>query len=363
MIDLATPETASYRRSLKNICWVLSFAFACGLVILVKWHGEIQEYAAAHRSIAFYFVLGLILTIPARIVGLFAAYLLEFLFVGWDRSCIKLLWQPQASVRLDIISILVTLLLPHRRLGYLLSFGLLYAIDVYAAHHTLPSVTQLLPVWALQASFVLLVSSMVQYWMHRIEHVVPALWALHKFHHSAERMSILTSARQTQFAKGVEGGLVLLPLAFLTDPTAAPPAVGSPFFVILVLWGIYQTFIVINGYLVHSNLTTDYGWIGRWLIVSPRMHRLHHAKSPEYHDKNFSFDLVMWDRLFGTYASCGAAEVSSIPLGLEDNPFNRQTTVAGTLREYFVNPYWVFWLELKRGFVAWIPKRFAAKSS
>jgi hypothetical protein len=66
----------------------------------------------------------------------------------------------------------------------------------------------------------------------------------------------------------------------------------------------------------------------------------------------------MWDRLFGTYANCGAAEVSSIPLGLEDNPFNRQTTLAGTLREYFVNTYWVFWLELKRGIAAWIPKRF-----
>jgi sterol desaturase/sphingolipid hydroxylase (fatty acid hydroxylase superfamily) len=358
LIDLGTPETVGYPRSLKNVCWALSLAIACGLVVLVKWHGEIQNYAAAHRGIAFYVLLGLFLAIPARIVGLIAGYWLELLFVGWDRSSIKLLWQPQASVRLDIISILTMLLLPHRRLGYLLSFGLLYASDVYAGRHILPSMTHFLPVWVLQAVFVLLFQSMVRYWMHRTEHVVPALWALHKFHHSAERMSMLTSARQTHLALGVEAGLVLLPLALLTSPTAAPPGAGSPSFVFLVIWGIYETFIVINGYLVHSNLTTDYGWIGRWLIVSPRMHRLHHAKSPEYHNKNFSFELVMWDRLFGTYASCGAAEVSGIPLGLEDNPFNRQTTLAGTLREYFVNTYWVFWLELKRGIAAWIPKRF-----
>jgi sterol desaturase/sphingolipid hydroxylase (fatty acid hydroxylase superfamily) len=362
LIDLAIPETVSYRRSLKNICWALSFSFACGLVVLIRWHGEIQDYAVAHRGIAFYALLGLFLTIPVRFVGLFAGYLLEFLFVGWERSSIKLLWKPQASVRLDIISILLTFLLPHRQLGYLLSFGLLYAVDAYAAHHTLPSVTELLPIWALQVILFLLVQSMVRYWLHRMEHVVPALWALHKFHHSAECMSMLTSARNTQFALGVESLLVLLPMAFLTAPTAAPPGVGSPFFVILVIWGIYQTFIVINGYLAHSNLTTDYGWIGRWLIVSPRMHRLHHAKSPEYHDKNFSNDLVMWDRLFGTYANCGAAEVSSIPLGLEDNPFNRQTTLVGTLREYLLNTYWVFWLELKRGIAAWIPKRFAARA-
>jgi sterol desaturase/sphingolipid hydroxylase (fatty acid hydroxylase superfamily) len=335
----------------------LSFAFACGLVVLVKWHGEIQAYAAAHHGIAFYVLVALFLTIPVRILGLFAGFLLEFLFVGWDRSSLKLLWRPQASVRLDVISVFTMLLLPHRRLGYLLSFGLLYAIDVYAARCHWPGVTQLLPIWALQAIFVLLVQSMIRYWMHRMEHAVPVLWALHKFHHSAECMSILTSARQTQLAQGVENGLVLLPLAFLTDPTVARPGVGSPFFVVLVIWGMYQTFTVINGYLVHSNLTTDYGWIGRWLIVSPRIHRLHHAKSPEYHDKNFSFDLVVWDRLFGTYASCSAGEVADIPLGLEDNPFNRQTTVAGTLREYFVSSYWVFWLELKRGIAAWIPKR------
>jgi sterol desaturase/sphingolipid hydroxylase (fatty acid hydroxylase superfamily) len=360
LIDLATPEAVSYRcyrRSLKTICWAFGFSFACGLAVLIRWHAEIQDYAAAHRGVTVYVLLGLFLTIPARFVGLFAGYLLEFLLVGWDRSSIKLLWHPQASVRLDIISIFMTLLLPHRRLGYVLSFGLLYAIDLYAAHHTLPSVTQLLPIWALQAIFVLLVQSMVRYWLHRMEHAVPALWALHKFHHSAECMSMLTSARNTQFALGVEGVLVFLPLALLTAPTAAPPGVGSPFFVILVIWGIYQTFIAINGYLAHSNVTTDYGLIGRWLIVSPRMHRLHHAKSPEYRDKNFSNDLVLWDRLFGTYANCGAAEVSSIPLGLEDNPFNRQTTLVGTLRGYFVDPYWVFWLELRRGIAAWIPKR------
>jgi hypothetical protein len=181
LIDSGTPETVGYLRSLKNVCWALSFSIACGLVVLVKWHAEIQDYAAAHRGIALYVLLGLFLAIPARIVGLIAAYWLELLFVGWERSSIKLLWKPQASVRLDIISIFLTLLLPHRRLGYLLSFGLLYGIDVYAAHHTLPSVTQLLPIWALQALLFLVVQSMVRYWLHRMEHVVPALWALHKF--------------------------------------------------------------------------------------------------------------------------------------------------------------------------------------
>lgn len=185
------------------------------------------------------------------------------------------------------------------------------------------------------------------------------LWALHKFHHSADRMTIPTSARQTQFTRGVEAGLVFLPMALLTSPAERWPAANSPLFVLALLILAHQTFILINGYLCHSNLRTGYGWLGRWLIVSPRMHRLHHATTPAYHNKNFSNDLVIWDRLFGTYATCDAAtDIATVPIGLDDNPFNEPTTMAGALRVYFLTTYVVFWQELKKGFVAYLPVRF-----
>jgi len=199
--------------------------------------------------------------------------------------------------------------------------------------------------------------SFLRDWVHRLEHAVPALWALHKFHHSAESLSLLTSARTTQLTKGIETGLVFAPGAFLASATAPMPALGSPAFAIAVIYFAYSTFVGVNGYFVHSNLTTDYGWIGRWLLVSPRMHRLHHARSPSYHDKNFTFDLVLWDRLFGTYAACLAdMDPLTIPLGLEENPFNAHDTVGGALREYFLSTYLVFWRELRKGLRAWIPQ-------
>jgi sterol desaturase/sphingolipid hydroxylase (fatty acid hydroxylase superfamily) len=344
---------------LKSLGWLLSLLFACGLVLLVRWHGELQDFAGAHHDLAYYFALAFLLAIPARIIALAAAYLLELLFVGWSRSSLKMLWEPRTSVRLDVLSILVMLLLPQKHLRYLLSFGLLYLLDVYAAQRFDLSLTRFLALWELQVVGFVLLQSFVQYWLHRLEHTIPALWALHKFHHSADRMTILTSARQTQFTRGVEAGLVFLPMALLTSPAERWPATNSPLFVLALLILAYQTFILINGYLCHSNLRTGYGWLGRWLIVSPRMHRLHHATTPAYHNKNFSNDLVIWDRLFGTYATCDAAtDIATVPIGLDDNPFNEPTTMGGALRVYFLTTYVVFWQELKKGFVAYLPVRF-----
>ena len=81
------------------------------------------------------------------------------------------------------------------------------------------------------------------------------------------------------------------------------------------------------------------------------MHRLHHATLPAYHNTNYGFDLVIWDRLFGTYTALDPEiDVRTIPIGLDDNPFNQENTVVGALREYFVTTYVVFWRALTAGF-------------
>jgi sterol desaturase/sphingolipid hydroxylase (fatty acid hydroxylase superfamily) len=346
-------------RGLKALCWFLGLLLAWALIVLAVWHGQLQ-HVGAHRVIARYLLLAAVLAIPASFLALVGAYLVELLLVGWRQSSLRMLWKPSASVRMDMVTIVMQLLLPQRYIGYVLSFGLLYVIDLGTRQLEHFSATRLLPTWGLQIVCVLLFQSFLRYWAHRLEHAVPALWALHKFHHSAESMSLLTSARTTQLAKGIDTGLVFVPAALLTSATAPVPSIDSPAFAIAVVYFVYSTFVGINGYFVHSNLTTDYGWIGRWLLVSPRMHRLHHAKSPSYHDKNFTFDLVLWDRLFGSYATCAPdTDPLTIPLGLEENPFNGHDSVGGALREYFLSTYLVFWQELRKGLQAWMPIRNA----
>jgi sterol desaturase/sphingolipid hydroxylase (fatty acid hydroxylase superfamily) len=349
-------------RKIKLLAWLLCFIFVCGLIVLPAGRGHLQHFVSAHQGVPIYLLLALLLAIPANIVTLVTAFLFEWLLVGWSRSSLKTLWEARASVKLDALSIAMTLL-PVGRLGYILSLGLLFAIDTHAVQSENFSLTRFLPLWGIQITFLVLCHSCINYWMHRLEHTIPALWALHKFHHSADRMSILTSERRTQLAKGVEEGLLFIPLIFLSNPTAPKPVVGSLSFVMVVIYAAFRIFTSFNMYLCHSNLTTDYGWIGRWLLVSPRMHRLHHAVSRSYHDKNFTFDLVIWDRLFGTYATCDALAVANIPLGLDDNPFNSRGTIKDVLRSYFLTPYLVFWYELRKGFKAWLPARLNREQS
>ena len=59
---------------------------------------------------------------------------------------------------------------------------------------------------------------------------------------------------------------------------------------------------MVQGLLVHSQLPWRLGWAGRWIVNSPASHRLHHSKLPQYRDRNFGAQLILWDRLFGTWA-------------------------------------------------------------
>ena len=344
---------------IKRLVCCLGLLSAFGLLALTG-STQLQQLLAARASAPLQLPLLLLLAIPASIVTLACAYLIEGTLLGWRNSSLRTLGATSGSVRLDVLCVALELL-SFRRLGYVLSLGLLYLLETRATRPLTVLPAHLLPSWGIQVGCLLLLGSFISYWVHRLEHTVPALWALHKFHHSADRMSLLTSHRQTEFTRTVEQALATFPLLLfaIAEPTAPKPGLASALFPLVAIYFVYRAFIRVNQYLCHSILTTDYGWVGRWLLVSPRLHRLHHARAAEYHDKNFTFDLVIWDRIFGTYATCTAAEASAVPLGLDDNPFNRTSTVKDVLRDYFLTSYVVFWQALKAGVGAWLPVRSA----
>jgi sterol desaturase/sphingolipid hydroxylase (fatty acid hydroxylase superfamily) len=332
---------------------LLCFLAACGLVAVAGSH-HLQHFADEHRNAPIYVLLFLILAIPSSVSSMISAYVLEGLFVGWRRSSFRKLRDSSGSVRLDLFCVTLELL-SLRRLSFVLSLGILYLIETNSHAATFVPATYAAAIAGL-VGFVCL-HSLASYWVHRLEHAVPVLWSLHKFHHSADRMTILTAHRQTDLTKSVEQFLEVFPfvfLAVLSEPRLGVDA-SNPFLALALIYTLWRTFVRVNQYLVHSNLTTDYGWIGRWLLVSPRMHRLHHARDVRYHDKNFTFDLVLWDRIFGTYASCEGAELDAVPLGVDENPFNIGPGLPSVLRDYFVTPYYSLWVALRSGLRAWLP--------
>jgi sterol desaturase/sphingolipid hydroxylase (fatty acid hydroxylase superfamily) len=124
------------------------------------------------------------------------------------------------------------------------------------------------------------------YWRHRWEHEIHLLWAEHSVHHSSEEFNFSTSIR-LPLVNPFLGWVFFTPLALAGFP--AKLILGSYFLNLL-----YQ-------YWVHNGQIGRLGWLEN-ILSTPSNHRVHHAKNPEYLDKNYGGILILWDRLFGTYA-------------------------------------------------------------
>ena len=52
---------------------------------------------------------------------------------------------------------------------------------------------------------------------------------------------------------------------------------------------------------VHTERVTKLGWLDE-VFNSPSVHRVHHGSIRQYLDKNYGGVLMIWDKLFGTFA-------------------------------------------------------------
>ena len=154
--------------------------------------------------------------------------------------------------------------------------------------------------WMLLYSLVtLLVYDFVFYAIHYTEHKVPALWVIHKVHHSAEVLTPLTRYREhflegpiyaagAALAYGIAGGLFSwLIEADITQAT-------------LFNIGFFSLLFGFNGSFRHYHVAFHYPvWLSKWL-QSPVMHHTHHSYLEKHWDTNLAAVTSLWDRLFGT---------------------------------------------------------------
>ncbi|MBI5718380.1 MAG: sterol desaturase family protein [Burkholderiales bacterium] len=124
------------------------------------------------------------------------------------------------------------------------------------------------------------------YWLHRAGHRVAVLWAAHVVHHQSEDYNLSTALRQTS-SGFLLGWMFYLPLAVL----GVPPLV----------FGIVALIDLLYQFWVHTQQVDRLGWFDRW-FCAPSNHRVHHAVNDRYLDKNYGGILLVWDRLFGSYA-------------------------------------------------------------
>ncbi len=132
----------------------------------------------------------------------------------------------------------------------------------------------------------LLVYDFFYYWFHRLNHEVGVLWAAHVVHHSSEYYNLSTALRQSS-TTALLGWLFYLPMAV----AGVPPMM---FIVVSLINLLYQ-------YWPHTQLIGRLGWVDR-VFVTPSNHRVHHGQNEHCIDVNYGGILIVWDRLFGTYA-------------------------------------------------------------
>lgn len=243
----------------------------------------------------------------AAALGLTVLFLgFEAFLMGWRGSAFRRLLRPGPSARGDLFLYLAGEL---RLLPILIAvscFGLPNLVTAVAWKTSHLNLLSRIENPLLQHLLYFVVFDFLMYWVHYLQHRVPFLWELHKFHHSAEEMNLITVDRSHPMEKALMAVMLALPMAILGVPASS-----------------FLLIVVVNRFLAqlhHSNFPWRFGWLGRWVFVSPHHHRIHHSVDPVHWDRNFAGQLVIFDRLFRTRYE---GEVEPRAFGVDGGEYNR----------------------------------------
>jgi sterol desaturase/sphingolipid hydroxylase (fatty acid hydroxylase superfamily) len=220
---------------------------------------------------------------------------------------------------------------------YLLS-QMVIATSIYYFLHTLPSLNVVylkeVPTYIITIAFTFtffIFDDFTKYWIHRVMHKWPILWALHKVHHSAETLNPMTVYR-THPLEGivfslrgaVSQGIVISFFIF---------AFGNKVDLVTIIGVNIFVFAshIAGSNLRHSHIGIQYwAWVEK-IVISPAQHQLHHSLDLRHYDKNFGATLAIWDWVFGSLHH--SEDVDTLTLGIEDESLDQQT-----LKELYIYP-------------------------
>jgi sterol desaturase/sphingolipid hydroxylase (fatty acid hydroxylase superfamily) len=127
---------------------------------------------------------------------------------------------------------------------------------------------------------------LVLYIYHLLGHKTRLLWAAHVAHHSSLHYNLSVGFR-INFIHLFYRFIFWAPLCLI----------GVTPEMILFL----ESLTAIWNFLIHTEKIKKLGFLDL-VLNTPSNHRVHHASNPQYIDKNLGGILIIYDRLFGTYA-------------------------------------------------------------
>jgi sterol desaturase/sphingolipid hydroxylase (fatty acid hydroxylase superfamily) len=161
-----------------------------------------------------------------------------------------------------------------------------------------------IPEWLTIVAAVLFLD-LVIYFQHVTFHAVPALWRLHRVHHTDLTFDVTTGTRFHPLEIVISTGV----------KCAAVAAIGAPALAVLVFEVLLNATAIFN----HANvrIALRFDRFLRWIVVTPDMHRIHHSIVHNESSSNFGFNAPWWDRMFGTYRAQPADGHEAMTVGVD----------------------------------------------
>lgn len=152
----------------------------------------------------------------------------------------------------------------------------------------------------------LLLLDAVIYWQHRVFHMVPIFWRLHRLHHSDVEFDATTAARFHPVEIVLSYMLKMLMVLVL--------GVSSELII------VFEIVLNFSAVFNHGNfhLPDAIERLVRPFIITPDLHRTHHSVLKRETDSNYGFFLSIWDRLFGSLLESPANDPQTMLIGIDD---------------------------------------------
>lgn len=164
----------------------------------------------------------------------------------------------------------------------------------------------------------------VFYAQHRVLHLVPLLWRIHRTHHTDHEVDFSTGVR-------------FHPLEVMIGTTvnfAAILVLGAPPLAVFAI----QVLSLGVSFIDHANVQVPAAWdrVLRLVVVTPDMHRIHHSRNDREGQSNFSNLFSWWDRLFATYVDEPAAGSAGMTFGVTGFGDRKHLSVPWMLAQPFL---------------------------
>ena len=158
-----------------------------------------------------------------------------------------------------------------------------------------------------------LVLDFVIYLQHVLFHFLPLLWRFHKVHHVDLDIDVTTGLRFHP-VEMILSMLIKIGVIFF---------IGAPVVAVIIFEVVLNAMALFN----HGNIRLPklIDKVLRMVLVTPDVHRVHHSTIVRETNSNFGFNLILWDKLLGTYQSQPQKGHIDMEIGLDNYRDPNQT--------------------------------------